>query len=211
MVLPAENCDPKISDCTGTTDEWLQGREAVDVWKTVIVGLWAWFNSLFFWTLYLKNGFKVKMTVGTTQKLYDFSLSFLLILHLVVWGVEAFMWPFTYFKWPKFNKVYILLWNWVGQWGGLTVIGVIFILLAVVLSQAEVDSVTSGWIHMDYNSTPDTDTVVKQDVRYMIAMYLTVEAMYLTNWFMYGKDAMKYYKPAKEEDKFSYVLAPQEE
>ena len=42
----------------------------------------------------------------------------------------------------------------------------------------------------------------------MIAMYLTVEAMYLTNWFMYGKDAMKYYKPVKEEDKFSYVLAP---
>ena len=48
---------------------------------------------------------------------------------------------------------------------------------------------------MDYNSTPNTDTVVKKDVRYFIALYLSIEAMFLTNWFMYGKDAMRYYLP----------------
>ena len=122
----------------------------------------------------------------------------MLVLHLVVWGLEAFMWPWTYFQWPKFNRVYIFVWNWIGQWGGLTVICLIFTLLGVVLSQAEVDassSVTSQWIYMDYNSTPNTDTVVKKDVRYFIALYLSIEAMFLTNWFMYGKDAMRYYLP----------------
>ena len=66
MVLPVQNCDPGSMDCTGTTDEMLMGRKSVEIWKTVIVGLWAWFNSLFFWTLYLRNGFSAKFTVGTT-------------------------------------------------------------------------------------------------------------------------------------------------
>ena len=136
----------------------------------------------------------------------------MLVLHLVVWGLEAFMWPWTYFNWPKFNRFYIFLWNWIGQWGGLTVIRLIFTLLGVVLSQAEVDassSVTSQWIYMDYNSTPDTDTVVKKDVRYFIALYLAIEAMFLTNWFMYGKDAMRYYLP--EDQKISSQLFASEE
>ena len=44
----------------------------------------------------------------------------------------------------------------------------------------------------------------------MIALYLTIEAMYLTNWFMYGKDAMQFYKP-KDEKVFNNQLKPEED
>ena len=63
---------------------------------------------------------------------------------------------------------------------------------------------------MDYNSTPNTDTVVKKDVRYFIALYLSIEAMFLTNWFMYGKDAMQYYMPDGEKE-FNYKLKPEDD
>ena len=43
----------------------------------------------------------------------------------------------------------------------------------------------------------------------MIALYLTIEAVYLTNWFMYGKDAMQYYMP--DEEGFNYKLKPEDE
>ena len=213
MVLPATNCDIETMDCQGTSDEMLQGRDSVDLWKTIIIGLWAWFNTFFFWTFLTEPGMKVSFRVGTTQKLYDFTWSWLMIMHVLVWGVEAFMWPWTYAGWPKFNAVYVLLWTWLGQWAGLGAICLQFILLAVVLSEAEVgQSVFANHLvvsfgHSGKNNTPDTDTVLKDDVRYTLAMYLAVEAMYLTNWFMYGKDALAYYTP-EEETRFEYEIAP---
>ena len=136
-----------------------------------------------------------------------------MIMHTIVWGVEAFMWPWTYAGWPKFNKVYILLWTWVGQWAGLGTISLMLILLGVCLSEAEIDAVSyyshliTSWGHTGKNTTPDTDTVLKDDVRYTIAMYLAIESMYLTNWFMYGKDALDYYLPDSEKT-FEYEIAP---
>ena len=201
MVLPATNCDNEAMDCVGTSDEMLQGKDSVDLWKTIIIGLWACFNTSFFWLFLTEPGMKVSFTVGTTQKLYDFAWSWLMVIHALVWGVEAFMWPWTYVGWPEFNHAYVLLWTWLGQWGGLGAICLQFILLAVVLSEAEVGAagpanhLVASWGHSGYNNTPSTPTVLKDDVRYTLAMYLCVEAMYLTSWFMYGQDALAYYAP----------------
>ena len=56
----------------------------------------------------------IKFKSGTPQAVYDGTWSALLIIHVLVWGVESFMWPWTYVGWPKFNKIYIMLWTWVG-------------------------------------------------------------------------------------------------
>ena len=140
----------------------------------------------------------------------------LIIMHILVWGIEAFMWPWTYAGWPKFNRVYILLWTYLGQWAGLGTITLMFIMLAVCLSEAEVGAapyfnhLVMAWGHSGKNTTPDTDTVLKDDVRYTIAMYLTIESMYLLSWFSYGKDALEYYTPESEKV-FEYEIAPLEE
>ena len=129
---------------------------------------------------------------------------------MLVWGVEAFMWPWTYIGWPKFNKVYTLLWTYLGQWTGLGIIALNFTMFAVCLSKAEIASSGSSWIHSGKNNTTDTDTVLKDDVRYALAMYLAVESMYLMSWFMYGKDALDYYIPESERG-YEYEIAPLED
>ena len=131
------------------------------------------------------------------------------MLHALVWGIEAFMWPWTYFQWPKFNRVYILLWNTLGQWAGLGTICFIFIMLAVSLNEAEIISTETSYGHKGKNNTPYTDTVLKDDVRYTIAMYLSIQSMYLISWFSYGQDALAYYSPNKE--RYQYELRPVEE
>ena len=90
-------------------------------------------------------------------------------------------------------------------------IGLTFIMFIACLDKAEVSS--SGpivsWGHKGKNNTPDTDTVLKDDVRYSLAMYLSIESMYLISWFMYGKDALAYYSP--DRPRFEYQLQPIEE
>ena len=78
----------------------------VDIWKTFVIGFWAFFNSVFFLKfLAREKGMRIRFKSGTTQKLYDSSWSLLIILHLLVWGVEAVMWPFTYFNWFTFGNL----------------------------------------------------------------------------------------------------------
>ena len=146
----------------------------------------------------------IRLKSGTTQKLYDFTWTSLIMLHGAVWGIEAFMWPWTYFQWPKFNKIYILLWNTLGQWAGLGTIGFILIMLGVSLNEAEILTEETRYGHKGKNNSPDTDFVSKDDVRYTIAMYISVESMYLISWFMYGQDALAYYSPNKE--RYQYNL-----
>ena len=84
------------------------------------------------------------------------------------------MWPWTYFQWPKFNKIYILLWNTVGQWAGLGTIGFILIMLAVSLNEAEILIQETRYGHKGKNNAPDSPFVSKDDVRYTIAMYISI-------------------------------------
>ena len=88
-----------------------------------------------------------------------------------------------------------------------------FILLAVSLNEADQASYSNyilSWGHNGKNTTPDTDSVKKDDVRYTLAMYMSVECMYLINWFMWGADALDYYIP-EEEKIFEYEIAPIED
>ena len=96
-----------------------------------------------------------------------------------------------------------MLWNTLGQWAGLGTILFNLIMLGVSLHEAEILSNETRYGHKGKNNTPDTDTVSKDDVRYTIAMYISVEAMYLISWFMYGQDALAYYSPNKERYQYS--------
>ena len=108
-------CDGDKKDCIGTTDEQLGGVKGVDIWKTFVIGFWAFFNSVFFLKFLVREkGMRIRFKSGSTQKLYDTSWSLLIILHILVWGAEAVMWPFTYFNWFSFNRIYILLWEYLG-------------------------------------------------------------------------------------------------
>ena len=41
-------------------------------------------------------------------------------------------------------------------------------------------------------------------------MYASIEMIYLVNWFMYGQDALNYYRPEYEKP-FEYELPPLDE
>ena len=58
-----QNCDADTQDCRGTTDETLGGSGAVDIWKTVVIGFWACFNTVFFLKYLLNDprGFSIRM------------------------------------------------------------------------------------------------------------------------------------------------------
>ena len=117
------------------------------------------FQTSFFLKYIWLDDVSLRLKTGTTQKLYDFTWTMLIVLHSAVWGLEAFMWPWTYFKWPKFNKFYVILWRYVGQWGGLGTIGFIFMMFAISLNEAEVEIPDTIYGHKGKNNTPDTDTV----------------------------------------------------
>ena len=84
-------------------------------------------------------------------------------------------------------------------------------MFAVCLNEAELSagSPLVFFGHKGKNNTPLTDTVQKDDVRYTIAMYLSIESMYLFSWFMYGQDALAYYSPTNS--RFEYELKPLED